>query len=125
MQKVEDGRVAVNICCSIRFDEEEDNFVAHFTDLGLVARGYTEEEAINNCKQLFNKYVRSYRQYGQLEKRLNQSGAKWWWLEEYPVDSPEPENTDLLMSNHPTDPKREIYTMNALTEKPREFAVAA
>jgi hypothetical protein len=93
--------------------------------LGLIARGLNEEEVLNNCKQLFNKYVRSYRRYGQLEERLNQSGAKWWWLEEYPSDSPEPENTDLLTLGHPADSKHGILSMHSLPQESREFAMAA
>ena len=28
--------------------------------------------------------------------RLNQASVKWWWLDEYLKENPEPENTDLL-----------------------------
>ena len=94
-----EGRVPVSIRCAIRRDDEEDNvFVAHFIDLGLIARGQTEEEAVRRCKQLFNKFVRAYRSVGQLQKRLTQAKAEWWWLDEYPEGQPEPDDTDLLVT---------------------------
>ena len=92
----QEGRVAVIIRCAIHRDEENNAFVAHFRGLGLIARGQTEEEAERRCKKLFNKFVRAYRSVGQLEMRLNQADAKWWWLGEYPKEYQEPENTDLL-----------------------------
>ena len=92
----QEGRVAVIIRCAIHRDEEDNAFVAHFKGLGLIARGQTEEEAVRRCKQLFNKFVRAYRSVGQLEMRLNQADAQWWWLGEYPKENQEPENTDLL-----------------------------
>ena len=120
-----DNRVVVNIRCSTRFDEDNCNFVAHFTDLGLVARGHTEEEAITNCKQLFNKLVNSYRQYGGLEGRLNRSGADWWWEDDYPKTEPPPENTDVLMVGEPVDPNPGSTSGEISDSVPREFAMAA
>ena len=92
----QEGRVAVKIRYAVRKDEQRNEFVAHFIALGLIARGQTEEEATRRCKQLFNKFVRAYRSVGQLAMRLEQAGAQWWWIGEYPKESPEPENTDLL-----------------------------
>ena len=93
-----EGRVAVSIRCAIHLDEEDNVVVAHFTGLGLIARGQTEEEALRRCKRLFNKFVHAYRSVGQLEMRLKQAGATWWWLDEYPEGQPEPEDTDLLVT---------------------------
>lgn len=92
----QEGRVAVSISYTTHLDEEDSAFVAHFRGLGLIARGQTEEEAVRRCKLLFNKFVHAYRSVCQLEMRLNQASVKWWWLDEYLKENPEPENTDLL-----------------------------
>ena len=92
----QEGRVAVSIRCAMYRDEEDASFAAHFIDFGLIARGQTEGEAVRRCKQLFNKFVYAYRSVGQLEMRLDQAGVQWWWLDDYPKELPEPENTDLL-----------------------------
>ncbi len=92
----QEGRVAVSISYTTHLDEEDSAFVVHFRGLGLIARGQTEEEAVRRCKLLFNKFVHAYRSVCQLEMRLTQANVKWWWLDEYPKDLAEPENTDLL-----------------------------
>lgn len=91
----EEGPVVINVHCVTRYDDVSGLYVARFPDLGLTARGETEEEAITHCKQLLNKFVRSYRTVGQLEKRLVQSGVEWWWLADYPKSRPEPEYVGL------------------------------
>lgn len=125
MTEEKNDRVVVTIRCSTRYDEENENFVAHFTDLGLVARGHTEDEAVTNCKQLFNKLVNSYRRYGGLAERLDRSGADWWWESDYPTTAPVAENTDLLMSEIREISAHDTLHEELLVPSPREFAMAA
>ena len=87
----QEGTVVVAIRYRIRKDEDDNTYVCHFVGLGLIARGNTEEEAVDRCKQLFSKFVKAYREVGQLEERLNQSGREWHWLDKHPNDAPSPE----------------------------------
>ena len=125
MSEATDRKVVVTIRCSTRHDEENDNFVAHFTDLGLVARGQSEEEAINNCKQLFNGFIHAYRKHGGLVQRLERSGAPWCWEDEYPNTEPPPEDTDLLMPGRVAETLPPASLLELWDSGPREFAIAA
>lgn len=126
--ETENKRVAVRVKCQITFDDEAKNYVADFTDLNLIARGETADDAVNACKQLFNKYVNGYRRYGELESRLNQSGAEWVWEENCPPEWEDLENTDLLMPGRQGPPVRLsaiIEMVEAQLRPEREFAIAA
>ena len=94
--ELQEGKVVVTVRHRIREDEDDNDntFVCHFVGLGLIARGPTEEEAVSRCKHLFSKFIKAYRSAGHLEMRLNQTGIKWHWLEDYPDDAPAPEFTD-------------------------------
>ena len=90
-KKPQEGQVVVTVRHRIRNDDEDNTYVCHFVGLGLIARGKTEDEAVGRCKRLFSKFVKAYREVGQLEERLNQSGSEWHWLEDYSSDAPPPE----------------------------------
>ena len=70
--------------------------VARLVDLGLTAYGDTEEECMDALKRLFNKFIHTYRENGQLVKRLNQAGVDWQWEKDYPTDAPSYENTNAV-----------------------------
>ena len=74
-------------------------FAARFEKLGLTAYGHTESEAVLELKKLFNKFVRVYREAGQIETRLEQAGVEWYWADEYPSDMPPFEDTNEMFSN--------------------------
>ena len=94
---LQDRKVVVDVRYAIENYPEDNTIAAHFVALGLIARGNTQEEAVMRCKRLFNKFVRAYRSVGQLEERLNQTKVQWWWLDEYPNDRPDPEDTSQLI----------------------------
>ena len=63
-------------------------FAAHLDGLGLTAYGYTAEDAREGVTQVFGTWVNLHRDAGILEKRLNEYGVPWQWLDEY--DGPMP-----------------------------------
>lgn len=97
---------------------DRDVVAARFRELGLTAYGRTESEAVLALKRLFNKFVRSYRESGQIEARLNQVGAKWYWADEYPDTLPPFEDTDELFGTwvdvpRITEAQRDAYLIAA------------
>jgi hypothetical protein len=72
---------------------EREVSAVRFRPLGLTAYGRTDGQALASFKQLFNKFVRSYRENGQLKDRLEQFGVEWYWLDEYPDGKPRYEDT--------------------------------
>ena len=82
---------------SVLSHSESNLFAARFENLGLTAYGQTESEAVLELKKLFNKFVRTYREAGQLECRLDQTGVEWYWADEYPADKPPFEDTNATL----------------------------
>lgn len=78
---------------------------ARFRELGLTAYGRTEFEAVLALKRLFNKFVHTYRESGQIEARLEQVGVRWYWADEYPDTLPPFEDTNELLETAPSLPE--------------------
>lgn len=64
--------------------------------LGLTAYGESPKGAMKSAKRMFNAFVRAHRENNTLKQRLDHSGVEWYWLDEYPKDKPEYEDTDDL-----------------------------
>ena len=63
--------------------EKRDIFAARFKQLGLTAYGHNKSEALNNLKQLFNRFIHAHRKAGTLVACLEQVGVAWSWADEY------------------------------------------
>ena len=135
-------QVVVNISCIIQHHSEDNVFAARFKQLGLTGYGDTEEEAVDNCKRLFNRFIRTYRATGKLAEVLNRATVEWHWRDEYPDDRPAFEDTNELINppkvvepdsaafiDYPDDPARlPLYTLQlqAWTEvPPKDRRIAA
>ena len=88
-------QVVVNIQYLVEEHSEDKVIAVRFPALGLTAYGETENEAVHDLKQLFNKFVHTYRNAGLLEEVLNRAGVEWWWRGQYPADRPEVEDTNV------------------------------
>lgn len=84
----------------------EEVVAARLEELGLTAYGRTESEAALACKKLFNKFVHTHRDRGDIAERLNKAEVEWHWLDKYPDDGPEYENTNQLFDNWVTPLQR-------------------
>ncbi len=121
------SQVVVNIKCRVQVHSEDKVFAMRFSPLGLTAYGDDEEEAMSNFKQLFNRFIRTYREKGKLEQILNRSGVEWWWIDQYPDDRPGFEDTnshaqepDPLCEGHS---EQAWHTVGLMAN--RDFAIAA
>ena len=94
-----DERRTVIVTTNLSIEARSDGkmFAAHLLGLGLTAYGRTEEQARESVTQSFKQWVGLYRDAGILEKRLNELGVLWQWLDEYDGDVP---------VEHVTEPKR-------------------
>ena len=92
-------QVVVNVRYVTQQHKDDGVFAARFPQLGLSAFGGTEEEAIENSKRLFNRFINTYRSVGKLEEVLNSADVEWHWRDEYPADRPEFEDTDKLLGS--------------------------
>ena len=106
-QSASGRRVVVSAKLSMERSTEHGISAARFRGLGLTAYGRTESEAVLEVKKLFNKFIHAYREVGHLEERLNQSGEKWYWLDEYPESLPPFEDTDVLFEQWAGVPLRQ------------------
>lgn len=95
----EERLVVVLTPMSVFHHTEREIVAARLETLGLTAYGQDESEAIRACKELFNKFVHSYRDRGEIEERLNQVGVEWYWADEYPDGRPSFEDTNHLLAN--------------------------
>ena len=91
-----DRLVVVTVNLDLARHTERDFVAARFRELGLTAYGRTEADAILAVKKLFNKFIRSYRESGQLERRLEQAGVEWYWADEHTAARSSYEDTNLL-----------------------------
>ena len=93
-------RMVVVLTAMTFYDHKtEDIVAARFEELGLTAYGRTRPEAVLACKKLFNKFIHTHRNRGDIGKRLDKAGVEWYWSDEYPEDRPEYENTNRLFDN--------------------------
>ena len=111
-------KVVVTTPLTLVRHRERELVAARFRELGLTAYGRTESEAVLALKRLFNKFVRSYRESGQIEARLDQVGAKWYWADEYPDTLPPFEDTNELFGTwvdvpRITEGQRDAYLLAA------------
>ena len=79
-------------------------WVARFDQMALTAYGNTRDDAIENYKKLFNRFIHRHREIGQLEQRLNKSGVTWCWANQYKAEY---EDTNDLMDNPHAANRRE------------------
>ena len=86
--------VVVNLTCVLYVHKDDGLIAARCKELGLTAYGYSNEEATQNFKQLFNRCIRTYREQGKLADVLDRSGLQWCWESDYPADAPAYEDTD-------------------------------
>ncbi len=120
-----EGEVVVLL--DITLYEERDLHVARFRELGLTAYGQTKDEAVTALKKMFNVFIRTYRDSGQLEMRLDEVRTRWWYRGEYPADKgyPPVEDTNLLVGQQPSD-QPVVRVARELTDQPvPQFAIAA
>ena len=92
-------QVVVNVRCVTQQHKDDGVFAARFPQLGLSAFGETEEEAIENSKRLFNRFINTYRSVGKLHEVLDSAEVEWHWRDEYPSDRPAFEDTDNLVKS--------------------------
>ena len=78
-----EGRVVVIVSLAVFQHDERGIFAARFRELGLTSYGYSIPAAEESLKRLFNTFVRSHREMGRLEERLNEMDVEWHWEEEY------------------------------------------
>ena len=72
--------------------------------LGLTGYGEDPEAAMRCVKRMFNAFVHAHREKGTLEDRMNRSGLEWYWLDQYPSDKPEYEDTNDVRDDIPNKP---------------------
>ena len=125
-----ESQVVVIVRYSVHVHSVDKVTAVRFRPLGLTAYGDTEEEAMGNFKELFNRFIRAYREKGKLEQVLNLSGVEWWWREEYPEDRSELEGANVAPSQRWSDLQAVFqHSWEALAqanETPeRHFALAA
>lgn len=123
-------QVVVNIKHRVYKHSKDEVLSVRCAALGLTAYGDSEAEAVGNFKQLFNRFINTYREKGRLKEVLNQSGVEWWWRNDYPADHPTFEETNS--SAHGTSKCRlELLAMRQQEweklneEQTRDFAIAA
>ena len=92
-----DGRkVVVKTTISIETREDGKMFAGRLMELGLTSYGRTPNEASKAVKRQFHRIIDEYRKMGLLvlEKRLNEIGVEWCWLDEYTdADTPVEDTT--------------------------------
>ena len=82
--------------------------------LGLTGYGETPEDAMMRAKIMFKTFVHFHRENNTLKEYLDRSGVEWYWLDEYPADKPEYEDTDNLTgAAGSTSPKPDALPMAA------------
>ena len=78
-----EGRVVVVVSLDVSQHDERGIFAARFRELGLTSYGYSIPVAEESLKRLFNTFVKSHREMGRLEERLNELGVDWHWETDY------------------------------------------
>ena len=103
-----DGRRTVVVTTNLSIQRRSDGkmFAAHLDGLGLTAYGYTAEDARESVVQSFKQWVGLHRDEGILERRLNQLGVLWQWLDSYEGDLPVEHVTDLASAAFAEDAPR-------------------
>ena len=115
-----DERRTVVVTTNLSIGKRSDGkmFAAHLDGLGLTAYGYTAEEAREGVTQLYGQWVNWHRDAGILEKRLNEYGVPWQWLDEYDGDIPV-EQIHERTNASPVDAQPQHHAIHG------EFALAA
>ncbi len=92
--------VVVNVDVITLKRPNDDVIVARLPELGLTAYGLSAQDAEENVKRLFNRFIHGHRDAGTLESVLDRAGVDWFKREEYPSDQPAYEDTNLLFGDH-------------------------
>ena len=123
-------QVVVNVRHLVYKHSQDEVFSVRCAALGLSAYGDSENEAVDNFKQLFNRFISTYREKGRLQEVLDKSAVEWWWRDDYPADRSPFEDTGVL-SLGALNLKPELLTGQPLAwkmlgeEQTRDFAIAA
>jgi hypothetical protein len=110
------------------YEHSTDKVIAvRFPVFGLTAYGDSVEEAVDNFKQLFNRFIRTYREVGMLEDILGRSGVEWWPRDAYPDDRLPFEDTNPVAPPQPPVSRllAQRSWLSVGKESTRNFAVAA
>ena len=92
-------QVVVQVKCRIERHEQSGFFAARILELGLTGYGPSEDDAIEDCKLIFRRFIHAYRNAGNLDSVLTRAGVQWYPRDEYPTDSLVPEDTNELFRN--------------------------
>ena len=122
-----DSQIVVNVKCLVQVHSEDKVLAMRFPPLGLTAYGDDEEEAMSSFKRLFNRFIRTYREKGRIEQILSKSGVEWWWIDEYPKDRPEFEDTNSeVQEANPLFMQEQEQSWHSVSMMAgRDFAIAA
>ena len=92
-------QVVVQVKCRIERHEQSGFFAARISELGLTGYGPSENDAIEDCKLIFRRFIHAYRNAGNLDSVLTRAGVEWYPRDEYPMNSLVPEDTNELFRN--------------------------
>ncbi len=77
------SKVVVLVTPEVLEHERQQVFAARFRTLGLTAYGETFDTSLTRLLQLFDLFIKTTREVGQLEVRLRRAGVEWYPLDAY------------------------------------------